>query len=98
LRQRAALYRLVRAIGRWSMIDIFMESVLIGLVQFGSVVTISPGAGAVAFAGVVILTMLAAESFDPILMWSEAQRKRPISALGSSVTPRAASESTSKPA
>jgi paraquat-inducible protein A len=98
LRQRAALYRLVRAIGRWSMIDIFMESVLIGLVQFGSVVTISPGAGAVAFAGVVILTMLAAESFDPILMWSEAQRKRSIGALGSSVTPRAASESTSKPA
>ena len=78
LRQRTALYRLVRAIGRWSMIDIFMESVLIGLVQFGSVVTISPGAGAVAFASVVILTMLAAESFDPILMWSEAQRKRPI--------------------
>ena len=99
LRQRTALYRLVRAIGRWSMIDIFMESVLIGLVQFGSVVTISPGAGAVAFAGVVVLTMLAAESFDPVLMWSEAQRRRPGTALGPSVTARRASvESTSKPA
>jgi paraquat-inducible protein A len=73
LRQRTALYRLVRVIGRWSMIDIFMESVLIGLVQFGAVVTISPGAGAVAFAGVVVLTMLAAECFDPRLMWTAAR-------------------------
>ncbi|HEX2943230.1 MAG TPA: paraquat-inducible protein A, partial [Rhodopila sp.] len=57
LRQRTILYRLVSTIGRWSMIDIFMESVLIALVQFGAVVTIDPGTGAVAFAGVVILTM-----------------------------------------
>jgi paraquat-inducible protein A len=54
------------------MIDIFMASVLIALVQFGSVVTIDPGLGAVAFAGVVILTMFAAESFDPRLMWDAA--------------------------
>jgi len=72
LRQRTILYRLVSAIGRWSMIDIFMASVLIALVQFGSVVTIDPGLGAVAFAGVVILTMFAAESFDPRLMWDAA--------------------------
>jgi len=76
LRQRTVLYRLVRAIGRWSMIDIFMESVLIGLVQFGSVVTISPGAGAVAFGAVVVLTMLAAECFDPRLMWTAAGHAR----------------------
>jgi paraquat-inducible protein A len=74
LRQRTMLYRLVSTIGRWSMIDIFMESVLIGLVQFGSVVTINPGRGAVAFAGVVILTMFAAECFDPRLMWDAALR------------------------
>jgi paraquat-inducible protein A len=74
LRQRTILYRLVSTIGRWSMIDIFMESVLIALVQFGSVVTIAPGRGAVAFAGVVILTMLAAEGFDPRLMWDAAAR------------------------
>lgn len=72
LRQRTMLYRIVNTIGRWSMIDIFMESVLIGLVQFGAVVTIGPGIGAVAFAGVVILTMFAAESFDPRLMWDHA--------------------------
>ncbi len=73
LRQRTVLFRIVGTIGRWSMIDIFMESVLIGLVQFGAVVTIGPGFGAVAFAGVVILTMFAAESFDPRLMWDAAR-------------------------
>jgi len=76
LRQRTILYRLVNTIGRWSMIDIFMESVLIALVQFGSVVTIDPGLGAVAFAGVVILTMFAAEGFDARLMWDAAQRSQ----------------------
>ena len=61
-------------IGRWSMIDIFMESILVALVQFGALVTIEPGVGAVAFAAVVILTMFAAESFDPRLMWDAAGR------------------------
>ena len=54
------------------MIDIFMESLLVGLVQFGALATIDPGIGAVAFGGVVILTMLAAETFDPRLMWDAA--------------------------
>jgi paraquat-inducible protein A len=62
----------VRWIGRWSMIDIFMESLLGALVRFGSVITIEPGIGAVAFGAVVILTMLAAETFDPRLMWDAA--------------------------
>jgi len=73
LRDRTVLYRIVSAIGRWSMIDIFMESILVALVQFGSVVSIEPGGGAVAFAGVVILTMFAAEGFDPRLMWDAAE-------------------------
>lgn len=72
LRDRTVLYRIVEAVGRWSMIDIFMESILVALVQFGSVVTINPGVGAIAFASVVILTMLAARSFDPRLMWDRA--------------------------
>ena len=72
LRDRTMLYRLVNAIGRWSMIDIFMESILVALVQFGSVVSIEPGVGAVAFCGVVILTMFAAEGFDPRLIWDAA--------------------------
>ena len=72
LRDRTVLYRLVSAIGRWSMIDIFMVSILVALVQFGSAVTIDPGFGGVAFASVVIITIFAAESFDPRLMWDRA--------------------------
>jgi paraquat-inducible protein A len=72
LRDRTRLYHVVRWIGRWSMIDIFMESLLGALVRFGSVITIEPGIGAVAFGAVVILTMLAAETFDPRLMWDAA--------------------------
>ena len=54
------------------MIDIFMETILVALVRFGDVVSIEPGMGAIAFCGVVILTMLAAEGFDPRLMWDTA--------------------------
>jgi paraquat-inducible protein A len=75
LRDRTSLFRVVRAIGRWSMIDVFMISILVALVQFGAVVTIAPGLGAVAFAAVVILTMFAAEAFDPRLMWDAAARR-----------------------
>jgi paraquat-inducible protein A len=73
LHDRTVLYRIVDAIGRWSMIDIFMESILVALVQFGKLASVYPGPGAVAFAAVVILTMLAARSFDPRLMWDSAR-------------------------
>jgi paraquat-inducible protein A len=69
LRDRTVLYRIVDAIGRWSMIAIFMESILVALVQFGKLATVYPGPGAIAFAAVVILTMVAARCFDPRLMW-----------------------------
>ncbi len=72
LRDRTRLYHVVRFIGRWSMIDIFMESLLGALVVFGAVITIQPGVGALAFCAVVILTMFAAETFDPRLMWDAA--------------------------
>ncbi len=54
------------------MIDIFMELLLGAFVAFGAVITIEPGAGALAFCAVVILTMFAAETFDPRLMWDAA--------------------------
>jgi paraquat-inducible protein A len=83
LRDRTRLYHIVRFVGRWSMIDIFMESLLGALVAFGSVITIEPGAGALAFCGVVILTMFAAETFDPRLMWdAAAERTLPEGAAG----------------
>ena len=56
------------------MVDIFMESLLGALVQFGRAVTIDPGMGALAFCAVVIVTILAAEAFDPRLMWDAAAR------------------------
>jgi paraquat-inducible protein A len=56
------------------MVDIFMESLLGALVQFGNAVTIQPGAGAVAFCAVVFTTIVAAETFDPRLMWDAANR------------------------
>jgi paraquat-inducible protein A len=77
LRDRTRLYFVVNAIGRWSMIDIFMETILVALVQFGAIVSIEPGVGAVAFCAVVILTMLAAEGFDPRLMWDAAGENGP---------------------
>jgi paraquat-inducible protein A len=72
LRDRTLLYRIVETVGRWSMIDIFMISILAGLVRLGSVATIEPGIGAVPFAAVVITTMFAATAFDPRLMWDAA--------------------------
>jgi paraquat-inducible protein A len=80
LRDRTRLYHIVRFIGRWSMIDIFMESLLGALVVFGSVITIEPGAGALAFCAVVILTMFAAETFDPRLMWDAAASREALEA------------------
>ena len=74
LRERTVLYHIVAWIGRWSMVDIFMESLLGALVQFGNAVTIQPGVGAVAFCAVVFTTIIAAEAFDPRLMWDAANR------------------------
>jgi paraquat-inducible protein A len=74
LPDRTRLYRLVDFIGRWSMIDVFMLAVLTALVRMGVVASVIPGAGAVAFASVVVLTMLAALSFDPRVMWDYGDR------------------------
>jgi len=67
--ERTQLYRITEFIGRWSMIDIFVIGILVALVQFGTVATVTPGMGAICFAIVVILTMIAAHSFDPRLIW-----------------------------
>jgi paraquat-inducible protein A len=71
-RERTQLYRLVEGVGRWSMVDVFVIAILVALVQVGALATIVPGAGAIAFCLVVILTMLAAIAFDPRLMWDAA--------------------------
>jgi len=71
---RARLYRATAYIGRWSMVDIFVGAVLVGLVQLKAFASIVPGPGAIFFAGVVILTMLASASFDPRLTWDPLER------------------------
>lgn len=63
------LYRIVEFIGRWSMIDVFVVSLLTALIQIQSLATILTGPGAVAFGAVVILTMLSSLSFDPRMIW-----------------------------
>lgn len=63
------IYWFTELLGRWSMVDIFVVSILVALVRFGTVMTVNPRPGAIAFAGVVILTMFAAASFDPRLLW-----------------------------
>lgn len=66
---RTRLYRLTEAIGRWSMLDIFVVTILVALVHFGSLANIEAGTGALYFAAVVVITMFAAESFDARLIW-----------------------------
>ena len=67
--QRTRLYRMVEFVGRWSMLDIYVITLLVALVQFQGLATIQAGPAAVAFGAVVVLTMFAAMSFDPRLIW-----------------------------
>jgi paraquat-inducible protein A len=63
------IYWLTELMGRWSMVDIFVVAILVAMVQLGTYMTVLPGPGALAFASVVVLTMFAAMSFDPRLLW-----------------------------
>ena len=67
--RRTRIYRVVELVGRWSMLDIYVITILVALVQFNALATIKAGPGAIAFGAVVVLTMFAAMSFDPRLIW-----------------------------
>ena len=71
-RQRTTLYRITEFVGRWSMIDVFVISILVALIHLTGLLVIRPGPAALAFAGVVIVTMIAAESFDSRLIWDSS--------------------------
>lgn len=73
VRQRQKLFRFLEAIGRWSMLDIFVVAMLAALVQIQNLAELQPGPGAIAFAAVVVLTMLATHSFDARLIWDRAR-------------------------
>ena len=70
-RDRTRLYRVTELVGKWSMTDVFVVAILVGLIQLGGILRITPGTAVIAFGGVVIVTMLAAESFDPRLIWDQ---------------------------
>lgn len=73
--ERTRLFHLIHVIGRWSMIDIFMISILVALVRLGVVASVVPGVGAAFFAAVVVTTMFAAITFDERLLW-DSQHER----------------------
>lgn len=72
---RTRLYRITEAIGRWSMVDIFVVTILVALVRLGNLATVEAQTGAVFFGAVVVMTMLAAESFDPRLIWDRSEAR-----------------------
>ncbi|MEM7169290.1 MAG: paraquat-inducible protein A [Pseudomonadota bacterium] len=79
LKRRTQMFRFIDVIGRWSMLDVFLLSILVAVVKLGQLATVEPGLGSLAFAAVVVLTIFAANSFDPKLIWKngadETQRK-----------------------
>jgi paraquat-inducible protein A len=70
-RERTVMYQVTEFIGKWSMVDVFVVAILVALVHLGGLLVIRPGIAALSFAGVVMITMVAAESFDPRLMWDQ---------------------------
>jgi paraquat-inducible protein A len=68
-RERTRIYRFIDLIGPWAMLDVFLLAVLVALVRLGSLATVLPGRGLLAFTCVVVLTLLASASFDPRLIW-----------------------------
>ena len=74
-RQRTVMYQVTEFVGKWSMVDVFVVAILVALVQLEGLLAIRPGIAALSFAGVVIVTMIAAESFDPRLIWDEMEEK-----------------------
>ncbi len=69
--ERARLYRLIETVGHWSMLDVYVVVLLAATVRFGSIASVDAGPGLLAFAAVVVLTLLATWSFDPKMIWQE---------------------------
>ena len=72
---RTRLYRMVEFIGRWSMLDVFVDTFTVALIQLQPLMSVGPGPGVLFFAAVVVLTMIAAETFDPRLIWDSGTKR-----------------------
>jgi paraquat-inducible protein A len=75
-RERARLYRMLKAIGRWSMLDVFVATIVVALVQLQPFMSVVPKSGVMFFTAVVILTIFAANTFDPRLIWDSGGELR----------------------
>lgn len=75
IKHRTFLYRVIEVVGRWSMVDVFVVTIFTAIVQFGFVYTVEPEAAIIAFGAVVVLTMIAAETFDPRLLWDGLEKQ-----------------------
>lgn len=74
--ERTRLYRITEAIGRWSMTDIYVVTVMVALVHLGNLATIEAGVGAIFFGAVVVLTIIAALTFDPREIWDNMESSK----------------------
>lgn len=74
MKERTGLYRLTEFIGRWSMVDVFVATLMAALIQIQGLIVIEVGFGAVAFGAVVVITMFAAMAFDPRLIWDNMEK------------------------
>lgn len=74
-RDRTLLYRVTELVGAWSMVDVFLVGLLTALVSLGALASVTPGLGATFFAAVVVITMIAAHTFDPRLIWDNCGAK-----------------------
>lgn len=93
-RDRTRLYRVIELIGRWSMVDIYVVTILVALVRLGNLASVQAEAGAIFFCAVVVLTMLAAMSFDPRLIWDALE---PVHVGDANHSPRHAAKSPTIP-
>jgi paraquat-inducible protein A len=75
-RDRTRLYRTVEYVGRWSMLDVFVDAFIVALVQLEPLMSVEPGPGVAVFMSVVVLTVFAARSFDPRLIWNAGRFKQ----------------------
>ena len=73
-RERVWTYKIIEVVGPWAMLDVFLLSVLVGLVKLKQIATVLPGPGLLAFTAVVVLTILASASFDPKSIWNDANK------------------------
>ncbi|HMH17484.1 MAG TPA: paraquat-inducible protein A [Burkholderiales bacterium] len=74
-RERTWIFKIIDVIGPWAMLDVFLLAILVALVKLGSIATVLPGRGLIAFTGMVVFTILASASFDPTLIWEKSEKK-----------------------